>query len=276
MTMPDERTRALTETRAFLEQLQSREAIPNVPDDVRDIARWLLRHYPTAGNLHSAHLGMPHLYAPVLGSKQPDELAQRPEQSGFFWQDDATGEDRSEADVRRTLTWLTDPAHSTIADELESKLPVDVSLRRGRPVSCDDAPPAAGEQASIAVELRRPRSEWYEYMSDDRDRDTERATTGTAAAARAFERLLSFAERSGTNQTGVVSKFIASVVGWTHFDLYDLRRLDSPIADDILLCIDGIRWGRCAIPDLLPDGPQRALRVSQSIGFGPRDLPSKG
>lgn len=276
MTMPDERTRALTETRAFLEQLQSREAIPDVPDDVRDIARWLLRHYPTAGNLHSAHLSMPHLYAPVLGSKQPDELAQRPKQGGFFWPDDATGEDRLEADVRRTLTWLTDPAHSAIADELESKMPVDAALRRVRPGSCGDALPTAGAQASSAVELRRPRSEWYEYMSEERGRDTERATTGTAAAARAFERLLSFAERSGTNQTRVVATFIASAVGWTHFDLYDLRRLDTPIGDDILLCIDGIRWGRCAIPDLVADGRQRALRVSQSLGFGPRDLPSKG
>lgn len=45
MTMPDERTRSVLQTRQFLEEL-ARAQIPGVPDEVRDEARRLLRHFP--------------------------------------------------------------------------------------------------------------------------------------------------------------------------------------------------------------------------------------
>lgn len=51
MTTPDERTRALRGTRAFLEDLCDRKHTPDVPDAVREQARWWLRHYPGDGTL---------------------------------------------------------------------------------------------------------------------------------------------------------------------------------------------------------------------------------
>ena len=50
MTMPDERTRAVLETREFLLSLKQNLA---VPDDVRRTARALLRHYPEQRHLAS-------------------------------------------------------------------------------------------------------------------------------------------------------------------------------------------------------------------------------
>nr|WP_326527989.1 BPSL0761 family protein [Rhodoferax sp.] len=44
MTTPDERTRALVQTKQFLQGLQIQDT---VPPDVREVARALLRHYPT-------------------------------------------------------------------------------------------------------------------------------------------------------------------------------------------------------------------------------------
>jgi len=44
MTMPHERTRAVIETRKFLEELRLRD---DIPADVRKDAIWCLRHFPT-------------------------------------------------------------------------------------------------------------------------------------------------------------------------------------------------------------------------------------
>ncbi|WP_341481920.1 BPSL0761 family protein [Halopseudomonas nanhaiensis] len=50
MTMPDERTKAVLETREFLLSLKQNLA---VPDDVRRTAQALLRHYPEQRHLAS-------------------------------------------------------------------------------------------------------------------------------------------------------------------------------------------------------------------------------
>jgi hypothetical protein len=63
VTTPDERTRALLETKTFLQSLMSSEETPGVPEQVRRDARWLLRHFPNALELHSAHLACPRLFA---------------------------------------------------------------------------------------------------------------------------------------------------------------------------------------------------------------------
>jgi hypothetical protein len=63
MTTPDERTRSLVETGVFLRRLMIRKRIP---EEVRQYARWLERHYPTLCNLEAAHRALPHLFAPVL------------------------------------------------------------------------------------------------------------------------------------------------------------------------------------------------------------------
>jgi len=43
MTLPDERYRAVVQTKKFLEELLS---TPRIPKKIKDDARWCLRHYP--------------------------------------------------------------------------------------------------------------------------------------------------------------------------------------------------------------------------------------
>jgi hypothetical protein len=46
MTLPDERLRALKETKAFLYRLMDPKVTPKVPSAIREEARHLLKHYP--------------------------------------------------------------------------------------------------------------------------------------------------------------------------------------------------------------------------------------
>lgn len=65
MTTPYERTRAVLDTRWFLEALQNPSASPRVPEQVREQARRLLRHYPSPSNLALAHRALPMSFGPV-------------------------------------------------------------------------------------------------------------------------------------------------------------------------------------------------------------------
>ena len=65
MTVPDERTRAIVETKRFLDTLVNPMATPRVPAAVRETAQWLLRHYPTALDLQCAHDALPDIFGPV-------------------------------------------------------------------------------------------------------------------------------------------------------------------------------------------------------------------
>lgn len=58
MTMPEERTRAVLETRAFLQQLAVADEILIV-NNVRDIASRLLRHYPLDVDLEVSAVALP-------------------------------------------------------------------------------------------------------------------------------------------------------------------------------------------------------------------------
>ena len=51
MTLPFERFRAVTETERFLLNLSDPKVTPGVPKAIRERARALLRHYPTASDL---------------------------------------------------------------------------------------------------------------------------------------------------------------------------------------------------------------------------------
>ena len=46
MTLPDERYRAVIQTRRFLRSLCDPHETPRVPKDIRQRALWCLRHYP--------------------------------------------------------------------------------------------------------------------------------------------------------------------------------------------------------------------------------------
>ena len=65
MTMPDERTRAILQTKDFLVDLLSAEQTPGVPETVRREARRLLRHFPGLMELHLAHLALPVVFGDV-------------------------------------------------------------------------------------------------------------------------------------------------------------------------------------------------------------------
>ena len=65
MTIPNERTRALIETKSFLQELQDPKLTPRVPAIVREIARKLLRHYPNDSKVELVHKALPMFYGPV-------------------------------------------------------------------------------------------------------------------------------------------------------------------------------------------------------------------
>lgn len=72
MTMPNERTRAIIETRMFLRGLVSPGVLPRLPpvtSAVREEARALLRHYPGAAHIHIAHRAVPQYFGPMLSPK---------------------------------------------------------------------------------------------------------------------------------------------------------------------------------------------------------------
>jgi hypothetical protein len=62
MTLPDERYRAVIQTRRFLFDICNPEHTPRVPKLVRDTARSLLRHYPNEYDLRIASEGAPDVF----------------------------------------------------------------------------------------------------------------------------------------------------------------------------------------------------------------------
>lgn len=96
-----------------------------------------------------------------------------------------------------------------------------------------------------------------------------RAVEAQAQAAHAYARLLDIAETSDTGQASRVAKFLAGTFnGRTHpFDLFDLRSLDVPISDDMLLCLDALRWAKADLFKLVPDGESRVKAVVKLWGI---------
>jgi hypothetical protein len=55
--MPDERYRAMVEGLKLIEDLLIPQVTPRVPGDIRERARWIMRHHPSANELtHLAKL----------------------------------------------------------------------------------------------------------------------------------------------------------------------------------------------------------------------------
>lgn len=97
----------------------------------------------------------------------------------------------------------------------------------------------------------------------------ERARSAQVSAAQALARLLVIAESSDSGQARCVATFLASTYKFAGapFDLFDLRTVDVPISDDIMLCIDALRWGRLDLHRLVPDGAQRIEAVIRDWGL---------
>lgn len=62
MTLPDERYRAVVETRRFLLDLTNPQHTPRIPKLIRDTARSMLRHYPNVWDMNAASELAPHVF----------------------------------------------------------------------------------------------------------------------------------------------------------------------------------------------------------------------
>lgn len=62
MTLPDERYRAVVQTRRFLLDLCNSQHTPRVPKIIREHARAMLRHYPSDWDMTRAAEGSPDVF----------------------------------------------------------------------------------------------------------------------------------------------------------------------------------------------------------------------
>ena len=86
---------------------------------------------------------------------------------------------------------------------------------------------------------------------DDMQRMALRKREATAKGGHAYQRLLQLAETRDSGQVRRVALFIAATYNGEAFpfDLFELRAVDEAISDDMLLCIDALRWGHSLVPD---------------------------
>lgn len=104
---------------------------------------------------------------------------------------------------------------------------------------------------------------------EDLNEWNRRASEAQAAAAHAYARLLNLAETRDSGQIQRVAQFIASTYdGATFpFDLFELRTLDIAISDDMLVCLDALRWGKADLFRLVPDGERRVKAICAAWGI---------
>lgn len=110
-----------------------------------------------------------------------------------------------------------------------------------------------------------------DFASTDRQQRewASRANSVQAAAAQAFGRLLGLAEERDSGQIRTVVRFLASTYNGAAFpfDLFELRTVDVGISDDMLLCLDALRWAKADLYTLAPDGDRRVKNVIEAWGL---------
>jgi len=106
-------------------------------------------------------------------------------------------------------------------------------------------------------------------IDDDMQRIALRKSEATAKGGHAFQRLLQLAETRDSGQVRRVALYIAATYNGEAFpfDLFELRAVDETIADDMLLCIDALHWGRSDLHSLVPDGDRRVRAVIDQWGL---------
>jgi hypothetical protein len=105
-------------------------------------------------------------------------------------------------------------------------------------------------------------------MKDQEETEREPARQAQARAALAYARLITLAEQSDSGQASVIARFLASTYSSVFkLDLFDLRRLDVNLADDVLTCIDALRWGKSDLCNLVPHGDERIQRLIRDWGI---------
>ncbi len=66
MTLPDERFRAVIQTKNFLQDLLDTKKTPRIPRRLREQAYSLLRHYPSYWDLERAGQAAPEVFQPQM------------------------------------------------------------------------------------------------------------------------------------------------------------------------------------------------------------------
>ena len=91
----------------------------------------------------------------------------------------------------------------------------------------------------------------------------------TQAGARAFARLLQLAEERDSGQIPRIARFLAATYNGQAFrlDLFELRAVDIAISNDMLCCLDALRWGRADLHTLIHDGDARVRAVIERWGL---------
>jgi len=109
----------------------------------------------------------------------------------------------------------------------------------------------------------------HNEVDDVMDLSASRAREAMRKGAKAFGRLLQLAERRGSGQIARVIQFIAATYNGDAFKLdpFELRCVDVAISDDMLLCLDALRWARADLYRLVPDGDRRVKDVIQRWGL---------
>jgi hypothetical protein len=98
---------------------------------------------------------------------------------------------------------------------------------------------------------------------------TSNQNRALAAGIPAFKRLLLLAESSDTGQARRVASFLATCYNSTAFpwDPFDLRAVDISISNDMLVCLDALRWGQADLHTLVSDGDGRLQRLIKVWGM---------
>lgn len=109
----------------------------------------------------------------------------------------------------------------------------------------------------------------HEEIEAALDEFQTRSRAATTSGAQAFARLLRLAEERESGQIVRTARFLAAVYNGQSFpfDVFELRAVDVAISDDMLLCLDALRWGRADLHTLVPDGDRRMQAVIARWGL---------
>ena len=107
------------------------------------------------------------------------------------------------------------------------------------------------------------------YKDDDFERIRLCKGAATAKGGQAFLRLLTLAETRDSGQVRRIALFLAATYNGEAFpfDLFELRAVDEAISDDMMLCIDALRWGQADLFGLVPDGDRRVRAMIDKWGL---------
>lgn len=104
---------------------------------------------------------------------------------------------------------------------------------------------------------------------DEADLHAAGADEATRKGTHAFARLLELAEARDSGQIARIARFIAATYNGDafKFDPFELRAVDIAISNDMLCCLDALRWGRADLHRLVPNGDRRVRAVIDRWGL---------